>query len=1367
MHSSHFSASRLARSTVLISLLLSLIAWAQPVPESAAQLAAGSLIVDVLNCAPADPPIEVLLDTCIPPSPAMPITVSTSDGGRTSDERNDGAGRQIWFGLPIETAQIIITPFASAALVVAYCGADTAPANSYPQVNFTPALPDFVGSVLLPADSGMRCILYVFNQAQTEPTAVVTATPQLEATFVDSAEPTATYDNGLNGQVLDQIAMTVYACPPTLPTDSSLDLILMECVWPAQGVPYVLDTSNQSSPGRTDATGRLEFQLSESGEGDFELDFEYNESNYRTLYLECAEYPTGANPVDYVPWNGASSQALGELDFAGVAGTSYSCIAYLQPSVSRIEIVTWECTEAFSPDGALGTYRSNPDICRMQPDWRYEIRNATSNPQEDRQVPSVSNVFEWPAGESTLTLLLPNEDVSYAPYVHCQTEPWYLGPVSQYGQKPAVGKTVEYDLAVGEMLSCEWFVYNAGYSGTLPATGIETPEYVETEVNGAAAPDSTGYGEIRVYKYTCPGASGGSYSDLASACPNPGADVGFELIQSGNPAASTTTDGTGFAYWPDVADGIVSLQEMPDFNGRLWSPRVFCGSYLSGSGSGLGSMDEYQVVNYERIDLGIEPDWVTVCEWFNIPRTDEAFPTPPDGAGYGSILIHKYICDAPFSADMSYETLNGLCQNNIGGAGFTFTYGTVPEPYTTGNDGLASFSNVPSGDVTIEELIFGSPYRTSAVFCDAYPEGESGTNLQTMAVGGSDDRPSITTNIPSGYLLECYWFNSTYTGLENAYVQMVFLKYVCDSGFDPYTVSSEEPYENCRHEYGQEVTVYGEDNFESTAYTGFEGFAYVNEVPVGLIRTSESASSNYELSRVTCEIYVAGQLSESFEPTVDDGGSYSFEGRANEEIFCRMFNVWTGPPDDFEMGYGSLKIHKYTCVDGMWSESTTVEELDSSCYQEPTSARFIVNPAVGNPIEIQLGDSPYLQTGPIRSGLLEVRELDSDGYRTIRVRCSSDPASENTGELRDVVHERGDAYTLIQAQLRAGYVMFCRWYNAPYYEESPTYTATLNDGFVPGEEYTPTYVDETPYDFTPTSSVEALYTPTYVETTDYTPTYPADYTPTYSATVEYTATANIVAPPPGPTSTPTIPVSGGDLPTATQTAAIEIRKWTCPAGYDPTIEDSDPVADCDNEPGDVVFSLSDGEGEVNEQPLETDGSEASVRFDDLQGGFYTVRELPDEPIDSAFIGSCESNLRTFGEYAFLPYVRVTSNGEVTLRLLDGEELVCFWYNIPRSESTIRLSVFQCPGESPNPARCTRAEQAVDVDLFPVNGGEQVSGLSDDEGALAVEAVPGSYKIDLDGVPACLIDSLAVDDDGQLAVEAGEDVDAAVYQCNGG
>lgn len=424
----------------------------------------------------------------------------------------------------------------------------------------------------------------------------------------------------------------------------------------------------------------------------------------------------------------------------------------------------------------LNDYRSDPTICQPRADWTVRAdRELEDGSTEEVNLPSRASVVDWPTGRVTFGLNAPD----YQQYVHCELGDWDQYADQSWGDKPAPPGDLRHDLHPGDMLACEWFA--------VPLNGEPLPTYVpdETADNGEGVIDVTatpeGYGRVRFVKYECPEDPGMTYEDLYASCLNTMAGVTYDVYRDGTPEMEITTDDSGYGETGEIPTGLIGLAERIPSIGQAWYPRVFCVDYLPGSG-GPGPLNEYLITEPNMVMLDLRPGYNFICEWFNLPVAADGSPPAQNGQNYGSVVIHKYMCGLFNVPDMTLESLTALCNNNISGAGFNFHLASGQQSVTTQQDGLAEFSSVPSGEVVIEEQLGATGYQAWAVFCDQYQAGGFPTGVEAMSLGGTADRPAISTTLSDGYVLECFWFNRPD---PDAGFPLVVVKYMCPIGYDP------------------------------------------------------------------------------------------------------------------------------------------------------------------------------------------------------------------------------------------------------------------------------------------------------------------------------------------------------------------------------------------------------------------------------------------------------------------------------------------------------------------------------------------------------------------------------------------------------
>jgi hypothetical protein len=142
--------------------------------------------------------------------------------------------------------------------------------------------------------------------------------------------------------------------------------------------------------------------------------------------------------------------------------------------------------------------------------------------------------------------------------------------------------------------------------------------------------------------------------------------------------------------------------------------------------------------------------------------------------------------------------------------------------------------------------------------------------------------------------------------------------------------------------------------------------------------------------------------------------------------------------------------------------------------------------------------------------------------------------------------------------------------------------------------------------------------------------------------------------------------SPGAADVAAEPSAISITVRTCPPGYDPAADGADYRRDCHEQAGDTNFVVRSGGNQGPSASTGTSGDapqESTVSFSGLTPARYTITAEAPAEIAGAFVGSCESNLRTFEDYPFVPFAIVGMYGYVALELKAGETMACDWYQV--------------------------------------------------------------------------------------------------------
>jgi hypothetical protein len=258
-----------------------------------------------------------------------------------------------------------------------------------------------------------------------------------------------------------------------------------------------------------------------------------------------------------------------------------------------------------------------------------------------------------------------------------------------------------------------------------------------------------------------------------------------------------------------------------------------------------------------------------------------------------------------------------------------------------------------------------------------------------------------------------------------------------------------------------------------------------------------------------------------------------------------------------------------------------------------------------------------------------------------------------------------------------------------------------------------------------------------------------------------------------PTDTEAVPTAtagAGDIVERPSVATLVLEKRTCPAGYDLFDPDADIETDCDELIPDVEFALTSLSETGGEAAKQATGDDGTVTWLNLSAGPYLITETLPEGIHAAFIWTCQSDQRQFQlDNPFTPFAWAGPDGEIGITLTDGETLECAWYDIPSAPSTVTILTFECPAATVIIAQCTPAGAGVEFALNPVGGtiGAIIQLTTDETGSATGSGDPGAYTLSQQGSTPCLIDSESIDDQGQIVIDEGADIELRVYNCEGG
>ncbi len=261
--------------------------------------------------------------------------------------------------------------------------------------------------------------------------------------------------------------------------------------------------------------------------------------------------------------------------------------------------------------------------------------------------------------------------------------------------------------------------------------------------------DDEDSGRIEVIKWVCPvgyDMAAAALDELTQNCGGPAGGFEFTLYTGGQTFTSGTTGPIADPWGPahvifdnvPASDDVDLVETIPSGYG---APVVWCTSTYSG-----GALLQ-PTVDAGSISFKLEPGGEVICNWFNVPETEEE----------GRLLIVKRACPAGYDAEhAALDEAVQTCDTAANGVAFTaqvpgqtFTAESVP---VAGDDtySLVDFGLIPAGDVAVaEEELDG--YEEPVVWCT----NSSATDFVQLDLIDN----SGVVYLPAGGDAFCQWFN--------------------------------------------------------------------------------------------------------------------------------------------------------------------------------------------------------------------------------------------------------------------------------------------------------------------------------------------------------------------------------------------------------------------------------------------------------------------------------------------------------------------------------------------------------------------------------------------------------------------------------
>jgi hypothetical protein len=333
-------------------------------------------------------------------------------------------------------------------------------------------------------------------------------------------------------------------------------------------------------------------------------------------------------------------------------------------------------------------------------------------------------------------------------------------PVIESAQFPVLGGSIAIEFDAGWAASCDWYRYP-----TDVATDTATP------VGQPAIATETPESDLTLNLHSCPDDFVGSdYTDFIDTCTSETGLYGVPMQviwpeQTGGTLYSQPNDdGTAVpmqfstnASWP--AESSLTIAEI--YTPRLHDPRLFC-SQTAGGGSQILDDEEVSIADLVAA-IPVTPGDTLTCDWFRFPGESSGIATQDLGAGDGTIVVNKWICDqadidalgdqAPVAGTL--DTLKDACQYAEQPVSFF-----LDKQYILALDGETTvgvaWADLFPGEHTVEEFNipgFGQP----TVICEGNVPGRKYIQPNIFAMEVTD--LEITYDLTLDETLTCDWFN--------------------------------------------------------------------------------------------------------------------------------------------------------------------------------------------------------------------------------------------------------------------------------------------------------------------------------------------------------------------------------------------------------------------------------------------------------------------------------------------------------------------------------------------------------------------------------------------------------------------------------
>lgn len=917
---------------------------------------------------------------------------------------------------------------------------------------------------------------------------------------------------------------------------------------------------------------------------------------------------------------------------------------------SSLTLSKGACDDAtFDPYTAQGL-AAFQDACQS-PDGEFEFSVANGDGFGATLSTELGSlVLQVPTGPITITETIP--EGWGEPAVFCWSN---LFPTPS--DTPFVGNSPVWDVAEGEDVECWWF---------------------NVTVQG-------GGHDFYLDVYACPEGFDptGDWQAFSLGCTEGMDGVGVNVTDGQGPMFQETVGGG--AEWPgiDFGDGgdLVITETVP---GGYGEPVVFCTVLPAGAADPEDFDTQLTAATAGEVTVSpvLGEQDAYHCAFFHIPAAGapgDLTTTDTQEGGEGGVTVIKHRCPLGVPEDTTIDQYLVICAELFDGVSFTLEHVGGAFPGTTANGGQVEWTDVPAGEIEIQENI-PEGYKDPLAFCVIFDGEQELQSGQEPSDGGIVPLtiPEDATNVT------CWLFNIQDPDLATS---LTVNKWRCHPTFD---VETDDPAVGCFTP--MDGVTFNLGDMEATTGEVIPGVAQFVDIPTGDHLLTEVAPEDIDHAFIGgCTVNGQGVL---IAVGATDFPSLDVSIEAGEHWVCEWYNV---PKVE-----NRIVINKRLCDPGLdliVTDENAIGDIIDSCPTEGDGIEFMLDKADGSSTQAIGGGHTFWDGVPI--GPFTVTEQIPDGYGEPIAYCQTNVVDEEgdliLGALEQVIAPGG----VIAGSMGAEYfeTFHCWVFNAPGDDGDLTVMKWICPiGYDVHAEGADPKLDcaeaanGIQFQFgQPGLGAEAVLQTTG-EIIDggvrFTSLEPGswklvEFPPSWAESAFVgSCTVNGAPVPADPPlhegfewdieidASQTILCHWYNVPD--EDASITVEKYLCPVGYDFDAPMSDPVSDCTILYNGVTFNLDDGDAPDPDQSRQTgDDGAGTVVFPGLEPGAWTVtEEVPDGIVDTmALCPTITGNPQVFDEPP-----------RAVFEVEEGDQFHCLWFNVPEEveENTIIINKWQCP-----------------------------------------------------------------------------------------